>query len=127
MELPDLPRKVVLQAIGVVMQEPFLYSKSIRDNLYVGKGKPTDQDLETALADAVMAEGLDKFNNGIDSMVGERGVTLSGGQGTHHQLLALRGHYYEPYSQQRMSAIADDTDSWLNDALLRLCLVFVSE
>ena len=115
MELTDLPRKVVRQAIGVVMQEPFLYSKSIRDNLYVGKGEPTDQDLETALADAAMAEVLDKFNNGIDSMVGERGVTLSGGQGTHHQLLALRGHYYELYRQQRMNTIADDTGNWLKD------------
>jgi len=80
MELSELPRKMVRRAMGVVMQEPFLYSKSIRDNLYVGKGDATDQDLETALADAAMSEGLDKFKNGIESMVGERGVALSGGQ-----------------------------------------------
>jgi len=37
-------------------------------------------------------------------------------QGTHHQLLALRGHYYELYRQQRMHAITDDASSWLTDA-----------
>jgi len=80
MELAELPRKVVRSHIGVVMQDPFLYSRSIGDNLRVGRDNATDDELSYVAVEAAIDESIEKFKNGMDSMVGERGVTLSGGQ-----------------------------------------------
>ncbi len=85
-ELRELPRKSVRAAIGVVLQEPFLYSRSIEDNLRVGRDGATDEELLAAASEAAVADSISSFRNGMQSMVGERGVTLSGGQ---RQRLAL--------------------------------------
>lgn len=72
--------------ISVVLQDPFLYSRSIRGNLLVGRPDATSAQLQEAVNDAAVAETLDKFADGLEAKVGERGVTLSGGQ---RQRLAL--------------------------------------
>jgi ATP-binding cassette, subfamily B, bacterial len=86
MDLRDIPRKILRTNIGVVMQEPFLYSKSIGDNLRVGKHGATESELMDAADEAAIAGAIKRFRKGLHSMVGERGVTLSGGQ---RQRLAL--------------------------------------
>lgn len=80
MELSTIPRKTVRSHIGIVMQDPFLYSRSIGDNLRVGKDGATDEELHNAAAEAAIDESIERFKDGLGSMVGERGVTLSGGQ-----------------------------------------------
>jgi ATP-binding cassette subfamily B protein len=60
--------------IGLVPQEPFLYSASIRENLF----NPTD--LEQLIAMAHMRDEIARYDRGVETVVGERGVTLSGGQ-----------------------------------------------
>ena len=66
--------------VGIVLQEPYLFSRTLRDNL----GIASDNLAEEALTDAVRAACLDEtihsFSKGYDTFVGERGVTLSGGQ-----------------------------------------------
>lgn len=80
MELSTIPRKTVRSHIGIVMQDPFLYSRSIGDNLRVGRDGATDEELHNAAAEAAIDESIERFKDGLGSMVGERGVTLSGGQ-----------------------------------------------
>jgi ABC-type multidrug transport system fused ATPase/permease subunit len=66
--------------IGIVMQETFLFSTTIRDNIAYGRD---DLDLDTVIAAAKAARAHDfiqQFPDGYDTWVGERGVTLSGGQ-----------------------------------------------
>lgn len=79
-ELRELPRKFVRGQIGVVMQEPFLYSKTLRDNLKLGRSHATEDELFEAASDAAVHESIMSFERGYDTLVGERGVTLSGGQ-----------------------------------------------
>ena len=80
-ELKDYPRSYLRQQIGVVQQEPFLFSRSIRDNITYGVGrKVTDEELFAATQAAAVHDVIESFPEGYKTMVGERGVTLSGGQ-----------------------------------------------
>lgn len=78
-ELRQMPREVMRSQIGVVLQEPFLYSKSVRDNISLAAHVGDDGVVEAASA-AAIHESILTFEKGYDTIVGERGVTLSGGQ-----------------------------------------------
>ncbi|HRJ48020.1 MAG TPA: ABC transporter ATP-binding protein [Opitutaceae bacterium] len=79
-ELSALPRQWVRRQIGVVMQEPFLFSKSLRDNLRLGRGGAPDQEIEHAARAACIHDTILSFEHGYETVIGERGITLSGGQ-----------------------------------------------
>ncbi|MEO1058828.1 MAG: ATP-binding cassette domain-containing protein, partial [Actinomycetota bacterium] len=79
-DLGRLPRKYARSQIGAVMQEPFLYSKSLRDNLKLGRHEAPDEDMIDVANSAAVHDAIERFDDGYDTMVGERGVTLSGGQ-----------------------------------------------
>ncbi len=79
-DLSRLPRKYVRSQIGAVMQEPFLYSKSLRDNLKLGRHEAPDEDMIDVANSAAVHDAIEQFDDGYDTLVGERGVTLSGGQ-----------------------------------------------
>ncbi|MBK7896161.1 MAG: ABC transporter ATP-binding protein [Candidatus Promineifilaceae bacterium] len=80
-ELKTYPRDYLRQQIGIVMQEPFLFSLSIRDNITYGVTREvTDAEVEAAARAAAVHEVILSFPKGYETMVGERGVTLSGGQ-----------------------------------------------
>jgi ATP-binding cassette, subfamily B, bacterial len=79
-ELSTLPRKWVRRQLGVVMQEPFLFSKTLRDNLRLGRGDAPDQEIEEAARAACIHDTILSFQHGYHTMIGERGITLSGGQ-----------------------------------------------
>ncbi|XEC97806.1 ABC transporter ATP-binding protein [Paenibacillus tarimensis] len=66
--------------IGYVPQQPVLFSKSVRENIYFGLTEGTDEDLQRALRRAAFAKDIEMLPEGLDTMVGERGVALSGGQ-----------------------------------------------
>lgn len=77
-------RKVALRdlrrLIGYVPQEPFLFSTSLKANLALGKEQCSSEELARATAIARLDRDLEIFPLGLDTVVGERGVTLSGGQ-----------------------------------------------
>ena len=79
-EIRSLSRKFVRSQIGVVMQEPFLYSRSVRDNIKLGRSVASDDDMVAAADAACIGSTIAEFEDGYDAVVGERGVTLSGGQ-----------------------------------------------
>jgi ATP-binding cassette subfamily B protein len=66
--------------MAVVMQDPFLYSRSIRDNIALARRDSTDDELHVASRVASIHDSILEFDQGYETLVGERGVTLSGGQ-----------------------------------------------
>jgi ATP-binding cassette subfamily B protein len=76
----DLPLAVLRGAIAVVPQEAFLYSATIRENVAFGHSDAHGTVVEEAVREARLAEDVAGFPQGLDTRVGERGVTLSGGQ-----------------------------------------------
>jgi ATP-binding cassette subfamily B protein len=79
-ELSSLERSWTRAQVGAVLQEPFLYSKTIGANVKLGR---TEADLEEVVEAATAADihgSISGFEAGYDTLVGERGVTLSGGQ-----------------------------------------------
>ena len=80
-ELNRYPRRYLRQHIGIVEQEPFLFSRSIRENITYGVGRDVPQEeIEAAARAAAVHNVILTFEKGYGTLVGERGVTLSGGQ-----------------------------------------------
>jgi ATP-binding cassette subfamily B protein len=80
-ELNAYPREYLRQQIGIVEQEPFLFSRTIRENITYGVGRDVSQaEIETAARAAAIHDVITDFPDGYNTLVGERGVTLSGGQ-----------------------------------------------
>ena len=74
-------RRFLRQEIGIVEQEPFLFSRSIKENIAYGVDREmTREEIEQAAKMAAVHDVILTFPNGYDTLVGERGVTLSGGQ-----------------------------------------------
>lgn len=79
--LKEYSRFYLRSQIGIVEQEPFLFSDSIRDNITYGIHREvTQEEVEQAASEAAIHDVILTFTNGYDTLVGERGVTLSGGQ-----------------------------------------------
>ena len=79
-DLNAMDRKHLRARVGLVLQEPFLYSKSIYDNLRVAAPGASREQVEQAARDAQAYDFIEESEKGWDTLVGERGVTLSGGQ-----------------------------------------------
>lgn len=80
-ELTEYPRHWLRRQIGIVHQEPFLFSRSIRENITYGLERPvSDEEVAEAARAAAIHDVILSFPKGYDTLVGERGVTLSGGQ-----------------------------------------------
>jgi ATP-binding cassette, subfamily B, bacterial len=79
-ELNTLDRKSVRSVFGVVLQDPFLYSKSVRDNVVIGRSEAAHHEVEECAQAAAIHGNIIEFSDGYETIVGERGVTLSGGQ-----------------------------------------------
>jgi len=68
------------RTLGYVPQDPFLFSTTLRRNLALGRDQVSDEELARAVTIAKLDRDLEIFPQGLDTIVGERGVTLSGGQ-----------------------------------------------
>jgi ATP-binding cassette subfamily B protein len=80
-ELYHYPRHYLRQQIGIVQQEPFLFSRSVRENITYGVGRVCgDDEVKEAAKAAAIHDVILEFPQGYDTVVGEKGVTLSGGQ-----------------------------------------------
>jgi ATP-binding cassette subfamily B protein len=80
-ELKRYPRKYLRRQIGIVEQEPFLFSRTIRENITYGVGREvSDEGIEASARAAAIHDVILTFPDGYNTLVGEKGVTLSGGQ-----------------------------------------------
>jgi ATP-binding cassette subfamily B protein len=100
------------------MQEPFLYSKTLRDNIRLGRSNATDEEIVEAAVTACVHDAIVGFEEGYQTLVGERGVTLSGGQ---RQRVALaRALLHQPalmILDDALSAVDTETEALIIDAL----------
>ena len=117
-DLADMPAAWVRDHVGVVLQEPFLFSRTIEENIGI-----CGADRETvckAAATACIASDIEQFANGYDTMVGERGVTLSGGQ---KQRVAIARMLTKKTPvmvfDDSLSAVDTQTDEHIREALNR--------
>lgn len=78
--MSDLSLSDYRSKLGVVLQDDFLFDGTLKENLLFVKPKASDDELENALKSAHVKEFVDRFENGIETVIGERGVKLSGGQ-----------------------------------------------
>ena len=76
----SIRRAWLRKSIGFVLQEPFLFSKTIRENIGITREAPDMGEIRRSAAVAAVDEAISDFSQGYDTVVGERGVTLSGGQ-----------------------------------------------
>ncbi len=79
-ELKDIDKKWIRSHIGLVMQDPFLYSRSIEENVKITKDNASIEDIYKATKIAKIHEDVMAFEKQYATEVGEKGVTLSGGQ-----------------------------------------------
>ena len=78
--IKDIDRAYLRENIGMVLQEPYLFSRTLEENIKIAKGEAKFEDIEEATRIANLNETIANFKQGYETYVGERGVTLSGGQ-----------------------------------------------
>jgi ATP-binding cassette subfamily B protein len=79
-DVASVPLPVLRRSVAVVPQETFLFSATLEGNVAFGRPKAPRADVERAVADAGLATDVARFPKGLETVVGERGITLSGGQ-----------------------------------------------
>ena len=80
MDIRDIQREELRRQIGLVLQEPFLFSQTIRENIAATRPDAPEEELRRCAQIACVDEAITELADGYDTVVGERGVTLSGGQ-----------------------------------------------
>lgn len=117
-DVNDIDHAHLRRNIGIVLQEPFLYSRSIRDNVRIVRPEAEDAEIFEATELAAVHDVILSFEQGYDTIVGERGVTLSGGQ---QQRIAiartLMQHAYILIFDDSMSAVDTETDAKIRESL----------
>ncbi|MCD4753065.1 MAG: ABC transporter ATP-binding protein/permease [Anaerolineaceae bacterium] len=121
-ELNRYPRRFLRQHIGTVEQEPFLFSRSLRDNILFGVNEEVSEEamFEAAKA-AAIHDVILTFPNGYATMVGEKGVTLSGGQ--KQRVAIARTLLKNPkilIMDDSTSSVDTETESQIRSALNRM-------
>lgn len=79
-DIRTLARQTLRTNIGAVMQQPFLFSKTVRDNIALGRGTARREEIEEAAMASCIHDAIVEFEQGYETPIGERGVRLSGGQ-----------------------------------------------
>jgi len=117
-ELRDISKEHLRKSIGIVLQEPFLYSRTIRSNLEMAKEGVAEDEIFDATRTASAHNFITEFEEGYETMVGERGVTLSGGQ---KQRVAIARTLIKDSEMlifdDSLSAVDTETDAQIREAL----------
>ena len=117
-DLRSISKKCLREKIGIVLQEPFLYSKTIENNLKMAKNEASKAEILEATKTASAHHFIEEFEKGYETMVGERGVTLSGGQ---KQRVAIARTLIKESEMlvfdDSLSAVDTETDAQIRAAL----------
>ena len=79
-DIKDIEVGYLRENVGMVLQEPYLFSRTLAENIALGGGNAEIEDIKEAAGTASLLETIESFKEGFETTVGERGVTLSGGQ-----------------------------------------------
>ncbi|MBR0134765.1 MAG: ABC transporter ATP-binding protein, partial [Clostridia bacterium] len=114
----DIERHHLRKSIGIVLQEPFLYSRTIMENIRMVDPEASEEQVFEAARIASIHDVVTGFENGYETIVGERGVTLSGGQ---KQRVAIARMLMQNAPiiilDDSMSAVDTETDAAIREAL----------
>jgi ATP-binding cassette subfamily B protein len=117
-ELKDISKKWIRKNIGVILQEPFLYSRSVFENIGITHKNLDRNKITEAAQVACVHNDIVNFEKGYDTMIGERGVTLSGGQ---RQRVAIARMLIDERPilvfDDSLSAVDTETDASIRKAL----------
>ena len=79
-DIKEMPLHALRENISIVLQEPFLFSRTVAENIAMTKPDASREEIERVAEEACLNASVEGFHDGYDTVVGERGVTLSGGQ-----------------------------------------------
>jgi ATP-binding cassette subfamily B protein len=117
--LDTLKKKNVRSQMGVVLQEPFLYSKTVFENIAITNKNVNQERVREAATTAALQKDIDTFKQGYETIVGEKGTTLSGGQ---KQRVAIARVLVQDHPilifDDALSAVDTQTDLMIRQALL---------
>ena len=119
-DIRRIKRAWVRKNVGIVLQEPFLFSKTLRENICAFEPSANLEKIRLYAAIAAVDESIGSFSQGYDTVVGERGVTLSGGQ---KQRVAIARMLMQQAPimifDDSLSAVDAETDAQIRRALGR--------
>jgi len=117
-ELGSIPKGELRRQVGLVLQEPWLFAKTIGENIGLAHGDVRPEEIVAAARVASFHEGIEAFPHGYDTLLGERGVTLSGGQ---RQRTAISQMLLRPRPvlvfDDSLSAVDNHTDAQIRRSL----------
>ena len=121
-DIRRIERTHLRRSVGLCLQEPFLFSKTIKENITMAKGDLEMAEIQSAAAAAMLEETIRTFTDAYDTVVGERGVTLSGGQKQRlavTRMLAGNDHAKMPIMifDDSFSAVDTETETKIRAAL----------
>lgn len=121
-DVREIPLKELRKKIGIVLQEPFLYSRTIKENICASRPDASFEEIREAAKIACVDEAIMNFPDGYETLVGERGVTLSGGQ---RQRVAIARMLLQKAPimifDDSLSAVDSQTDSKIRKELAVKC------
>ena len=121
-KLADLNLHDLRNSIGIVPQDAFLFSDSIKNNIKFGKEDATDEEVIEAAKQAIVHENIINFKNQYDTILGERGITLSGGQ--KQRVSIARAIIKDPeilLFDDCLSAVDTETEEQILNNLFEIC------
>jgi ATP-binding cassette subfamily B protein len=121
-KLADLNLHDLRNSIGIVPQDAFLFSESIKNNIKFGKEDATDEEVIEAAKKSVVHDNIINFKNQYDTVLGERGITLSGGQ--KQRVSIARAIIKDPeilLFDDCLSAVDTETEEQILNNLFEVC------
>ena len=112
-------RQDLRRQIGIVLQEPFLYSRSLAENIGIAMPGVSRERIEAVAEEAALKESVLEFDQGFDTVIGERGITLSGGQ--RQRCAIARALIHDPailILDDALSAVDSETEQLIQRSLL---------
>ncbi len=120
-DIRDMTMRSLRKQIGIVQQDVFLFTGTLRENIAYGKLDATDEEVKAAAKLAHMEEFIAELPNGYETQVGERGLKLSGGQ---KQRIAIARMFLKDPAililDEATSALDTETEAIIQDALMNL-------
>ncbi len=118
-ELNTIKKQWIRQKIGLILQEPYLYTKTLKENIGITRKNFKDHEIHSAAQAASIHENIITFKDGYETVIGEKGVSLSGGQ---KQRIAISRTIIDPDKRilifdDSLSAVDTETDMRIRRAL----------